>query len=75
MWKEFIVSDTPNYIGIYFETKESGVIWRHDKARMEKWKVASDNPLKTPRDVARLVGIIIWHCMVMLTPLYVVESR
>ena len=74
IWKEFIVSDTPNYIGIHFQTTDTGVIWCHEKARTEKWKAALQNPVKTPRDVARLVGIIIWHCMVMLTPLYVVHG-
>ena len=74
IWKEFIVSDSPDFIGIHFKTTETGVSWCHEKARTEKWKVALQNPLKTPRDVARLVGIIIWHCMVMLTPLYVVHG-
>jgi len=62
--------DRPNYIGIHFWTSKKGVVkWCHEAERCKKWKAILERPICTPRDVARCVGIPIWHCTVSLTPL------
>lgn len=74
-WKNLEKTSKPSYIGIYFKTDKKGhVQWQHEAARTKKWKEPVENPIKTPRDVARLVGIIIWHSMIALTPLYRVKD-
>ena len=74
-WKNLEKTSTPTYIGIHFKTKQGkGVMWQHETSRTKKWKEPVANEIKTPRDVARLVGITIWHSMVALSPLYKVKE-
>jgi len=67
--KEIEKTSTPSYLGIYFETKRKGVVWRHDTKRTTKWQSLLTTEINTPRDVARLVGVGIWHHTVGLRPL------
>jgi len=85
-FKQLEKTDRPVYIGIKFwcvkrglnkgEINESNscVRWSHDPTRVTKWVAVSKAPLQTPRDVARLIGIIVWHYMVTLQPLLLVQS-
>ena len=74
-WKNLCKTSTPTFIGIHFKMDEAkGVQWQHETARTKKWKEPAENAINTPRDVARLVGIIIWHSMVALSPLYKVKD-
>jgi len=68
--KSMSKSDKPNYLGIHFWTTSKGEVkWCHEKERVQKWKGVVERPIRTPRDVARCVGIPIWHYTVALTPL------
>jgi len=74
-WKQLDITDSPKYLGIHFnikapENSDSFVQWAHDKDRIGKWKTILDKPIMTARDMAAHVGIIIWHHMVSLEPLY-----
>jgi len=73
-FKQLEATDRPVYIGIKFWLAKKVVHWSHDPARVHKWAEAVKAPLQTPRDVARLVGIIVWHYMVSLQPLLLVHS-
>jgi len=62
-------TDKPNFLGIHFWTTKEGVFWCHESDRIKKWKKCLAAPIKTARDVSRLVGFAIWHCTVGLIPL------
>lgn len=67
--KEIKRTSRPNYLGIHFWAGQEGVRWCHESERTEKWKECVAAPVETPRDVARLLGIIIWHYAVAMLPL------
>ena len=85
-FKQLEKTDRPIYIGIKFWCSKKGskkgglnesnscVRWSHDPTRVTKWIAVSKAPLQTPRDVARLIGIIVWHYMVTLQPLLLVQA-
>ena len=62
-------TDTPHYLGIFFKKQQGVVSWQHELERIQKWKLPLEAKIVTPRDVATLVGIIVWHHMVTLEPL------
>jgi len=67
--KDIECTSKPTYLGIHFEKKPSGVVWRHDNKRTVKWQEVLRSVIVTPRDVAKLVGVGIWHHTVSLSPL------
>ena len=67
--KEIESTQTPKYLGIYFEMKAGVVVWRHELDRTKKWQESVNKEIRTPRDIATLVGIGIWHYTVALQPL------
>jgi len=84
-WKHLDEKDTPNYLGIHFQTKKVEtdthasassykIVWSHESERIVKWRSVLRGPVITARDVATHVGIVIWHHMVSLEPLFVVKS-
>ena len=62
-------TDTPHYLGIFFKNENGVVRWQHELERIKKWKLPLGAQIVTARDVATLVGIIVWHHMVTLEPL------
>ena len=73
-WKNLDKTDRPVYLGIAFKTTKAGVVWSHEKDRIQKWKIPVDAPIVTPRDAARLVGITIWHQTITMEPMYDVKA-
>ena len=79
-WKHLDECDSPNYLGMHFQMRRKDqqalpqVHWSHEKERIQKWKAILDSSITTARDVAAHVGVIIWHHMVSLEPLYVVKE-
>jgi len=83
-WKHLDEKDTPNYLGIHFQTKKVEtiphaptssfkVLWSHENERIGKWRHVLNGPVNTAREVATHVGIVIWHHMVSLEPLFTVK--
>ena len=58
-----------SFLGMDVRRRGELVEWRHDAANCEKWQMkldtfterAKDLTLLTPREVAEIVGIIVWH--------------
>jgi len=88
-WKHLDETDTPNYLGIHFQKKVSNnksnittipssaipqIYWSHEKERTTKWQKILKSSILTARDVSAHVGVVIWHHMVSLEPLYVVKE-
>ena len=67
-------TDRPCFLGIFFKTTKRGVTWQHESERITKWAEPLKQPILTPRDANRHVGIAIWHSLISLTPLYLVKE-
>ena len=73
-WKSLEKTSRPNYLGIFFRWIKNKVVWCHESERTEKWRLVLKRLILTARDVARHVGISIWHQMVTLEPLYEISE-
>jgi len=49
--------------------------WRHSATKLEKWlKLFNDSP-STAREVARIIGILMWNSMIHLSPLAEISAE
>jgi hypothetical protein len=69
VWKELSTPSTQaEYIGLALNADPS-VRWRHKDSKPGKWLSRANSPVVTPKDIAALVGILIWDATVSMTPL------
>ena len=73
-WKNLEKTSKPKYLGIFFRWIKNKVVWCHESERTKKWRLVVNQDILTARDVARHVGIAIWHQMVTLEPLYEISD-
>ena len=59
-----------SFLGVEFDLPQSGdrLRWRHKAKKLSTWCSAM-HPPSTPRDVARIAGILVWDVMLQLLPL------
>jgi len=74
VWKDLKSTSSPCYLGIFMRfVKTEGFTWCHEAARLKKWKDIVKAPINTVRDVARHVGVAVWHQLMALEPLYYIS--
>jgi len=49
--------------------------WRHSAKKLEKWLLVFESVPSTARDVARVVGILMWNTMIHLAPLAEISNE
>ena len=59
-----------SFLGVEFDLPRGGdrLRWRHKEKKLSTWCSAM-HPPSTPRDVARITGILVWDVMLQLLPL------
>jgi hypothetical protein len=69
VWKELEAPATrATYIGLELDA-EADLKWRHKATKPEKWLNRIEKPIICAKDIAALVGILIWDATITLTPL------
>lgn len=60
-------------LGIQFLISTSGICWRYDPAKVAAWKtelapLLQRKDVLSAREIARIVGTVVWHQTVLLRP-------
>ena len=64
------------FLGVQMDFKNADhpFRWRHAPEKLEKWTTCFVNEPHTHRDVARIVGICVWDCVISNTPFSVIAE-
>ncbi|CUF79501.1 transmembrane protein, putative [Bodo saltans] len=69
VFKEEQITRSPSFLGVVFTNSTDQVSWQHCSKNLERWSQRLDHPTSSNRDVAGLIGIILWDANVHLRPL------
>lgn len=58
-------TDGLSFLGLEFrKTEESGLQWRHNEEKKARWLAISEKAISTARDVATVIGCLMWDAVV-----------
>jgi len=68
---------TLTFLGVEMKvaTEDRVFSWRHDPKKLEKWSSCFISDPSTPRQVAKIVGILVWDRIVALTTFATISSQ